>query len=327
MAEKSAVSNPPEDGGEKNERAESSSPEHKFSVPKREITSPMHMGKWQKSQAHRDYMGFVLTLNEAVKGKSRTCECHISEPTEKLLGILDTLDGWVDETPPVEQPQRFGNKAYRTWFQRLEENVESLVQPLLPEKYHTAAPEIAVYLREGVGNKTRIDYGTGHEAAFTAFLCCLFKLRIFTEKDMLALVFRVFHRYLEVMRKLQTVYRMEPAGSQGVWGLDDFQFLPFLWGSSQLMNHPTIEPKHFPQLDTVQQHHTEYMFLDCIRFINTMKTGPFAEHSHTLWGISGVPYWGKVNSGLIKMYKAEVLNKFPVIQHFLFGSLLSIQPA
>lgn len=42
-------------------------------------------------------------------------------------------------------------------------------------------------------------------------------------------------RYLSVMRKLQRTYRMEPAGSQGVWGLDDFQFLPFIWGSSQFI--------------------------------------------------------------------------------------------
>ena len=38
-----------------------------------------------------------------------------------------------------------------------------------------------------------------------------------------------------------------------------------------------------------------------------VKTGPFAEHSNSLYGISGVAEWTKVNSGLIKMYKAEVL--------------------
>ncbi|PPR04817.1 hypothetical protein CVT24_007077 [Panaeolus cyanescens] len=57
--------------------------------------------------------------------------------------------------------------------------------------------------------------------------------------------------------------------------------------------------------------------------IHDVKSGPFHEHSSQLYSIAaGVPNWSKVNSGLFKMYEAEVLGKRVVVQHIPLGGLL-----
>jgi serine/threonine-protein phosphatase 2A activator len=94
------------------------------------------------------------------------------------------------------------------------------------------------------GSFTRMDYGTGHEASFALFLMALTLVRLFrpTEEEERDLVLRVFVRYLELCWKLQDTYQLEPAGSHGVWGLDDSSFLAYIFGSGQLRGFTLCSP-------------------------------------------------------------------------------------
>ena len=57
---------------------------------------------------------------------------------------------------------------------------------------HPALIELIPYFTGAFGNGTRIDYGSGHELSFLAWLCCLDLIGYFTEIDYPALITRVF---------------------------------------------------------------------------------------------------------------------------------------
>ena len=40
---------------------------------------------------------------------------------QNVLNMLEILNKWVDEIQPIQQPQRFGNKAFRDWFAKVKE--------------------------------------------------------------------------------------------------------------------------------------------------------------------------------------------------------------
>ncbi|KAJ6648704.1 WD repeat-containing protein 82, partial [Pseudolycoriella hygida] len=236
---------------------------HNYVIPTKCVKNMSDMPLWEKSEAYYDIVGFINSISNAVQGIKNTVYLEQIPVVQNLLNLFEKLSKMVDDTPPVDQPQRFGNKAYRDWFQKLQTNAKDLLADVLPEDLHPAIVEISVYFIESFGNPTRIDYGTGHELAFIMFLCCLFKIGALTELDK-----TIFNSYLIFVRKLQLTYRMEPAGSHGVWSLDDFQFVPFIWGSAQFAVDSPIRPNEFLEEKVINEYKDHYMFISCIDYIN-----------------------------------------------------------
>ncbi|KAF0482348.1 Phosphotyrosyl phosphatase activator [Gigaspora margarita] len=297
-----------------------------FIEPTKQVNDQNDINKFITSEAYNRLTRFIELLNESVVNKKISEPCFVSELVQKVIDSLNILMSWIDEIPPLPTSQRFGNKAFRSWVARLEQNASIIHQDILPPQFHDSIIELTPYFTGGFGNATRIDYGSGHELSFVAWLCCMHLMGLFQEQDYSALVLRVFTKYLDLVRRLQNVYMLEPAGSRGVWGLDDHQFLSYYWGSAQLQDHKRLKPKSILSEELVNKYSSDYIYFGCIKYIREVKKGPFHEHSPLLYDISEVPNWTKVNSGLMKMYIAEVLKKFPIVQHFVFGSLLPFKP-
>ncbi|GJN73678.1 serine/threonine-protein phosphatase 2A activator 1 [Purpureocillium lilacinum] len=270
---------------------------------------------------------------------------------QALQKLLSEVEGLVEQAPPDPGPRRFGNVSFRTWHALVEDKLDGLLRAgLLGEALDLGAgaarDEVGSYLLGAFGSPQRLDYGTGHELSFVAFIGCLWKLGFFKDGSDVdgsierEIVLNVFEPYLRVVRKLILTYNLEPAGSHGVWGLDDHSFVPYIFGSAQLTRpiHASStdpmplegsvpgapKPSAVTNRTVVDDQRHSNMYFSAIGFINDVKTGPFWEHSPILFDISGIrDGWGKINKGMIKMFNAEVLSKFPVVQHFPFGSLFS----
>ncbi|KAL1895096.1 Serine/threonine-protein phosphatase 2A activator 1 [Sporothrix stenoceras] len=284
---------------------------------------------------------------------------------QKLQALLTRIAAIIEEAPPDPGPRRFGNASFRTWHKLLAERIEGgLLEEYIAIKGHASAnkteggngddapaqamDEVKAYFLGGFGSAQRLDYGTGHELSFLAFLGCLWKLGVFADGDPgtdgeaveRSLVLGVLEPYLHVVRRLILTYTLEPAGSHGVWGLDDHSFLPYIFGSAQLTrpiaflgnesmpqegSAPRVpKPSDIVKPDVVATQRECNLYFSAVGFINDVKKGPFWEHSPILFDVSGIQDgWGKINKGMIKMFNAEVLSKLPVVQHFVFGSLFS----
>lgn len=299
-------------------------------LPRKRMNSPADLELFMESRICQQLLSFASELSQAIRGLEISSDRLVAASAlmQGLVELLAELESWLEDFPPHHQPMRFGNKAFRQWHDRLVERAESLLLEVLRKTSATdaeaCARELAPYLCGAFGDPTRIDYGTGHEAAFFAILFILGARGVLAKSDAADAVLLVFAAYIRMMRRLQTVYILEPAGSHGVWGLDDFHALPFLFGAAQLTGMENDVPTgNVHEESIVREYADRYLYVDAIRQVLIAKKGaPFHETSPMLWDITAVPTWQKTHNGLVKMYRVEVMGKFPVIQHFLFGETI-----
>ena len=271
------------------------------------------VARFRNSVAFCRLVSFVVNLCAAAAGKT-TSEVAAVAPSpnvQRLIDVLAEVEAVVQEVEPEKTATRFGNPAFRTLIARLRE------RPL-----GGLSEEVRAYLLAGLGDAVRVDYGTGHELSFLAFLCaCRHEGRL-EAGDLPSVALVVLARYFALVRQLQKRYLLEPAGSRGCWGLDDYQFLPFLVGAAQLSGHPHLRPKSVMDAEIRGAFGAEYMYLCAVDHVHTLKVTSFAEHSPMLYDITSVRDWAAVHRGLLSMYNREVLGKHAIVQHFVFSSLL-----
>jgi serine/threonine-protein phosphatase 2A activator len=127
------------------------------------------------------------------------------------------------------------------------------------------------------------------------------------------------HKYLRLCRLVQVKFRLEPAGSRGVYNMDDFQYLPFLFGAAQLVGVKYIATKEFFHHENVDMFKNDFIFLEAVDFILNNKRGPFHEHSYTLWCLVDLGSWENIFRRIRMKFTDDVLGPFPIVQHLLFG--------
>lgn len=152
-------------------------------------------------------MLFLLQLNRAMFPRKvndqiqpwplKSPDIEFSEPVRRIQLLLSKLESIIEEAPPDSGPRRFGNISFRKWYRLVEERTPQLLDDLLGPEFVESSEisaqsdsqscsvkkEVETYLLGSFGSAQRLDYGTGHELSFLAFLACLWKLGVFPDAE------------------------------------------------------------------------------------------------------------------------------------------------
>jgi serine/threonine-protein phosphatase 2A activator len=170
-------------------------------APSKRINDGDDLNFFLASTAYRDIKNRALFPTKDESGNVSICTLDspptFSPLTSSLNALVGDFEKFLAQAPPHTGPRRFGNVAFREWYRLAEEQADSLLEKHLGSslKQHANDPtvlaELKAYLLGGFGSALRLDYGTGHELSFLAFLACLSKINAFAPGEERAIVIGV----------------------------------------------------------------------------------------------------------------------------------------
>jgi serine/threonine-protein phosphatase 2A activator len=276
------------------------------------ITNEAALNIFKNSTCYAKIIDFVIRV--ANQAKLLGLNLPKNDDSVVFSNFFDDLTLGLSQFPPENQlNSRFGNVQFRKWHDWAETVINA--HPFFDE-------ESKMYLISSFGDRTRLDYGTGHELNFLVFLMGNFESQKITELSL----FPVFVKYFQISRKIIDYYNLEPAGSHGVWGLDDYSHLNFLFGAAQLSDLKyVLIVQVFDRSSDFKRKGS--LFADALNLVIESKKVPLKFCAPVLHGLKNEENFGRVTVGLLQMYKREVLEKRVVVQHLRFGSKILVWPS
>lgn len=175
------------------------SKENSFKDPAKQINDGPDVSIFHSSLAYSDIVAFLLQLNASMFPRKLDQSQHSAESWElgnpaiefssavqNLRSMLARLHDMIAEAPVDTGPRRFGNISFRKWLDLVDTRAIALLQEYLPSHVVSlengqALQELKAYLLGSFGSGQRLDYGTGHELSFLAFIGGIWKLSGFAD--------------------------------------------------------------------------------------------------------------------------------------------------
>eukprot|EP00835_Amoeboradix_gromovi_P003750 NODE_260_length_12610_cov_0.413076.p5 type:complete len:224 gc:universal NODE_260_length_12610_cov_0.413076:12419-11748(-) len=175
------------------------------SMPTKQIETPQDVDIWIKSKGLGLLLTTLLSLTDLVTDTIIPNE--VDSKIENLSSALDAIDNEIQNFTSDNKisSTRFGDPNVRKFHTWISENSGNLIYDIGP-----LSVEANSYFNESFGS-FRLDFGSGHELNFLAFLCIHYKHNSSKEFGR-QLILVVYGRYIKLVRKIIVSFNLEPAG-------------------------------------------------------------------------------------------------------------------